>query len=201
MGRLATAFVTILVFIVVVCAVAVVMAMTGMVPIAAGKHHIAPIEWFLETAADEAVDRGGEGVHPPPGVDSPEMLRMGIQHYQEMCVLCHGAPGLEPSELAKGLYPHPPLLERKKHLQVGAVYWIVKNGVRDTGMPAFGPTHDEQELWAIAAFTAKMPHLTPAQYLEQARAAGVEKPGGAEMDEPMQGQSGPPAAAPPHGPG
>jgi len=121
--------------------------------------------------------------------------------FNEHCVLCHGAPGLEPSELAKGLYPHPPLLERKKHLQVGAVYWIVKNGVRDTGMPAFGPTHDEQELWAIAAFTAKMPHLTPAQYLEQARAAGVEKPGGAEMDEPMQGQSGPPAAAPPHGPG
>jgi mono/diheme cytochrome c family protein len=202
MGRIATAIVSILAFIALCCGVAVAMAMAGLVPVAAGSHHFAPVEWFLETAADEAVDRGGESVHPPPGVDSPEMMRMGLQHYQEMCVTCHGAPGIEPSEIAKGLYPHPPLLERKKRLHIGSTYWIVKNGVRDTGMPAFGPTHSEQELWAIAAFTVKMPHLTPQQYLEQARAAGVPKPGGMEMDEePEQGQSGPPATAPPHGPG
>src|SRR4051794_40224201 len=106
MGRLATAIFSILAFVALGCGLAVAMAMAGMVPVAAGEHHFAPIEWYLHNASDAAMEHGGEKAQPPPGVDSPEMLRMGLQHYQEMCVTCHGAPGIEPSDIAKGLYPH-----------------------------------------------------------------------------------------------
>jgi mono/diheme cytochrome c family protein len=56
------------------------------------------------------------------------------------------------------------------------VYWIVKNGIRMTGMPAFGPTHDEATLWAITAFVKQLPTMTPQQYqaLAPAHAAGEE---------------------------
>jgi mono/diheme cytochrome c family protein len=168
---------TLVVAVALVGVVAVVLAYAGVVPVAAGQHHFGLIEWYLETAADHAVDRGGAGVQPPSGVDSPQMLQMGLVHYQEMCVTCHGAPGVEPSEIGKGLYPDPPLLERKKRARLGPTYWIVKNGIRDTGMPAFGATHTEQELWAIAAFAVAMPHMTPEEYARRTTEAGVEMPG------------------------
>jgi len=208
MSRIATVVLTLVAALVLAAGIAVACAMAGIVPVAAGSHHFAPIEWYLSMASDRAVERGGEATQVPATAKAPSdaMLKMGMVHYQEMCVTCHGAPGIEPSDIGKGLYPRPPRLERHKRAELGETYWIVKNGVRDTGMPAFGPTHSEDELWAIAAFTVTMPHWTPAEYAAHAKAYGVPPPITEEMEQGEKagepnGEHGPPAAGTPSGPG
>lgn len=197
MRRLITLVVTLLVVLLLGSAVALGLAFAGLVPVAATTPHSHLVEAYLEAALDHAVDRAAEGIQPPP-LDDPELLRRGIVHYQEMCVTCHGAPGVEPSEIGKGLYPEPPLLERRKRMRPAPTFWLVKNGIRDTGMPAFGPTHSDSELWAVVAFTVAMPHLSPEEYARRAKEAGLLEPAAAPMHTHEQPHDAQPV--PSHGP-
>jgi mono/diheme cytochrome c family protein len=93
---------------------------------------------------------------------------MGFAHYNEMCVVCHGAPGIEPSEMTKGLYPIPPTFYKSEDLpDPDEAFWIIKYGIKFTSMPAFAPTHDDNAIWAITAFLLKkMNSMSPADYQE-----------------------------------
>lgn len=55
------------------------------------------------------------------------------------------------------------------------LYWIIKNGIKMTGMAAFGPTHNEDELWGIVAFLRRLPKLKPEEYRSMVKAAGLDK--------------------------
>lgn len=197
MRRLTSLVVTLIVAVLLASAVAVALAFAGLVPVAATAHHSGLLEWYFEEALDHAVDRGAEAIRPPP-LDDPALLRAGVVHYQEMCVTCHGAPGVEPSEIGKGLYPEPPLLERKKRLRPAPTYWLVKNGIRDTGMPAFGSTHSERELWAVVAFTVAIPHMSAEEYARRAREAGLQGPLAEGMEESEGTSPNAAGAAPAH---
>lgn len=84
-----------------------------------------------------------------------------------MCVVCHGGPGIEPSEIAKGLYPEPPILYKSGMLTPGPTFWIIKNGIRMTSMPAMAPTHSDKEIWAMTAFLInKYDSMSPGEYQE-----------------------------------
>jgi mono/diheme cytochrome c family protein len=95
-------------------------------------------------------------------LSGPDVVRAGLAHYREMCVSCHGAPGVDASEAGEGLNPPAPdlTLERVQRRKDGELFWIVQQGVRMTGMPAFGPTHKEQEIWKIVAFLRHLPRIT-----------------------------------------
>lgn len=125
-------------------------------------------------ALDRSVARRAPNASNPLGKD-PAALKTGAEHYREMCVTCHGAPGVDSSEIGEGLNPAPPdlTLSRVQARSDGELFWIVQNGLRMTGMPAFGPTHKEREIWAIVAFLRHLPSLTPEE--EKALAAGVPK--------------------------
>lgn len=92
----------------------------------------------------------------------PEDVREGLAHYKENCVDCHGAPGVEESEFGMGLNPPAPdlTLPAIQRMRDGEIYWVVANGIRMTGMPAFSPTHQEKEIWKIVAFVRHMPEIT-----------------------------------------
>ena len=89
----------------------------------------------------------------------------GMGHYRENCVMCHGAPNVEPAELAAGLNPPVPKLDTDdaQSLSDGKLFWIIKNGIRMTGMPAFGETHSDAEIWHIVTFVRHLPKLTDAE--------------------------------------
>jgi hypothetical protein len=94
-----------------------------------------------------------------------------------MCVACHGAPGKERDEVGRGLMPQPPALAKTAPTwSNGELFWILKHGVKMTGMPAFGPTHSDERLWSMVAFLRRLPNLTPEQYyqLEQTVASTGE---------------------------
>ena len=84
-----------------------------------------------------------------------------------MCVMCHGAPGIEAGEAREGLNPQPPLLAKVKDLVTdppGELFWVIKNGIKMTGMPAWGPTHSDEKIWAMVAFVRKLPNLSAEEY-------------------------------------
>ncbi len=99
---------------------------------------------------------------------SPDVLRAGLSHYRENCVVCHGALGVDASEFGEGLNPPAPdlTLPRVQERPDGEMFWIVSNGIRMTGMPAFSPTHKEGEIWKIVAFLRHLPELTPEEQRE-----------------------------------
>jgi mono/diheme cytochrome c family protein len=107
------------------------------------------------------------------GIQSPTDLAdrapQGASDFDEMCVQCHGARGKEPGEIGRGLNPRPPsLTDAAPRWTSSELFWIVKNGIRVTGMPAFGPTHEDNRIWAIVGFVQQLPTMTPAQYRERA---------------------------------
>jgi len=97
-----------------------------------------------------------------PSANDPSALEEGLDHYKENCVICHNAPGVPGTEISKGLNPPAPSLDSAdvQELKDGEIFWTIKNGIRMTGMPAFGPTHSDHEIWEIAAFVRHLPKLT-----------------------------------------
>ncbi|MEP0546346.1 MAG: cytochrome c [Rhodothermales bacterium] len=82
-----------------------------------------------------------------------------------MCQTCHGAPGHERSVIGEGMAPKPPRLsEEAEEWEPEEVYWIIAHGIKMAGMPAFGPTHSDEELWEIVAFAERLPEMTEAEY-------------------------------------
>jgi len=92
---------------------------------------------------------------------TPQVIKDGIKHYRASCVVCHGAPGVEPNELAQGLNPKALQLDLDFTQQKsdGMLYQILSHGIRMTGMPAFSKTHKERELWNIVAFLRHLPSI------------------------------------------
>jgi cytochrome c553 len=92
-------------------------------------------------------------------------ITAGTGEYKSMCEHCHGGPGVEPAAWSRGMKPRPPhLVEAAREWSAGEVKWIIENGIKYTGMPAFGADHDDATLWSIAAFVKCLPGMTPEQY-------------------------------------
>jgi len=145
---------------------------SGVIDVGATNPHNPLTQFVLSTAMDNSVRHHAKGIKAPP-LNDPDMVMDGFRHYREMCVECHLAPGIESSEIRKGLMPEPPKLQESvEEWQPNELFWVVKNGVRMTGMPAWGPTHSDQKIWAIVAFLEKLPHMTAEQYKEMNKMAG-----------------------------
>jgi mono/diheme cytochrome c family protein len=112
-----------------------------------------------------------------PVTTNADVLSEGLSHYRENCVACHAAPGVEAAEIAKGLHPGAPALDEEEVQERtdGELFWTIKKGVRMTGMPAFGPTHADEELWKIVAFVRHLPELTAAEKAELREATEEEE--------------------------
>ncbi len=148
---------------------------SGVINVAATEPHSPLTEFILGTTMDNSVRYHAQGISTP-SLEDPAMITEGFSHYREMCVACHLAPGVDSTELHKGLMPEPPdLKDAAEEWKPAELFWVIKNGVKMTGMPAWGPTHSDDKLWAIVAFVKKLPHMTAEQYQELDRTVGPEE--------------------------
>ena len=149
---------------------------SGIYPMGADVPHNKFIYWILESTRERSVARASKDIEVPP-LNDPELVLAGGQDYNEMCASCHLKPGKRESDMSIGLYPSPPNLTQSadshdhNHGQNGDLeqtarrqFWIIKHGIKASGMPAWGPTHDDQRIWAMVAFLQKLSQLTPDQY-------------------------------------
>jgi len=107
-----------------------------------------------------------------PIPDSPEVQREARLHFADHCAICHGNDGSGDTQIGHGLYPKPPDLraDETQKLSDGDIFWIVENGVRLTGMPAFGGAGSEHgntdSSWKLVRFIRHLPALTSEERLE-----------------------------------
>jgi mono/diheme cytochrome c family protein len=143
----------------------------GIIFIYSGFYNVSAIEpetgiskWILETTSDNSVEHYSKDINVPDLSDSLT-IREGFAHYKEMCESCHSAPGKEETELAKGLNPPAPdLSESGQEMSAEELFWITKNGIKMTGMPAWGKTHSDDKIWAIVAAVKKLRDTSPEEY-------------------------------------
>ena len=136
----------------------------GMYDVAATSPHSRLTSWLLETARIRSIKAQAAAVQAPPGLDDPAKVLIGVEHYAAHCAVCHGAPAVPKGDIARGLYPPPPDLAKTARLYNPAeLFWIVKNGIKMTGMPAWSD-HSDDELWATVAFLEKLPGMSEQDY-------------------------------------
>lgn len=155
---------------------------SGIIDVGADSPHSAPLHTVLEATRERAVAVRARDIEVPT-LGSAEQIRSGAGNYAAMCVGCHLAPGVAPSELSQGLYPAPPrLAETSGHDNPAASFWIIKHGIKSTGMPAWGRFMEDQYIWSLVAFLEQLPSLTPQEYQALVNASDGHQHGGGEDD-------------------
>jgi len=107
-----------------------------------------------------------------PVAETPENLRDARLHFADHCAICHANDGSGDTLVGRNLYPEPPDLRREEtqKLADGELFWIIENGVRFTGMPAFGGAHgSEQDSWKLVRLIRHLPQLTEEERMEMER--------------------------------
>lgn len=146
---------------------------SGFYPMAADVPHTKFVYWLLETMRERSIERAAADI-VVPDLDNPELLLAGGPDYHEMCATCHLRPGRSESDMSLGLYPSPPNLathsgsESHDHDDEATAarrqFWIIKHGIKASGMPAWGSGHDDQRIWSMVSFLQALPELTQVQY-------------------------------------
>jgi mono/diheme cytochrome c family protein len=117
---------------------------------------------------------------PPIALDDPAAVQDGARAYAARgCVNCHGGPGAPWAKFSEGLNPGPPdLKEVAPGLEPRELFWVIKNGIRMTGMPSFGMIEvPDSEISKIVVFLKKLPTVTEQDYKTwTAQAAGAARP-------------------------
>lgn len=146
----------------------------GVVSVAATDPHYRPVQWVLETTMENSIAAHAADIEVPEGLDlgDPALAERAFGHYSVACTPCHGAPGVDPAPWLVLQPPALPLVETAGQWSDAELYWIVKHGIKMTGMPALGPTHQDADLWAIAAFVRQLPTMTAERYEEMAARHG-----------------------------
>ena len=143
---------------------------SGIVNVAADEPHSAMVYWMLEQVRENSIEKASADIKVP-NLEDADLLLAGGADYNFMCASCHLQPGQKESDMSVGLYPAPPnfALENEEHeedknSEAKQHFWVIKHGVKASGMPAWGKTHDDARIWAMVAFIQKLPKLTPEQY-------------------------------------
>ncbi|MBO9662183.1 MAG: cytochrome c [Dokdonella sp.] len=152
-------------------AAGVAVVYSGVYDVAADVPHTRPVYAVLELARERSIAARAGRLEVPDGLDDPARIRRGAGNYDAMCTGCHLKPGAQPTELSRGLYPAPPDLTRTS-VPVAQAFWVIKHGIKASGMPAWGRSMGDEHLWNMAAFVRQLPQLDRAAY--DALVAGSE---------------------------
>lgn len=150
-------------------ALAAALAVLGMIysgayDVSAIHQHTRPVHWALDAGMRQAVRLRAKGVKVPP-LDDPALAQRGFLLYRNSCLQCHGAPGVAPEPFARGLMPQPNnLAQTALEWTPAELYWVTKNGLKMTAMPAWEFRYPDEDLWAIVAFLRQLPKLTAGAY-------------------------------------
>jgi mono/diheme cytochrome c family protein len=152
---------------------------SGAYDIAADEPHWAVTESVLATVRDRSIEARISGV-AVPDLENESLIRAGAGNYDAMCAECHLEPGEDDSELSMGLYPAPPNLSRRGIDDPAEAYWVIKHGIKMSGMPAWGKSMDDESIWGMVAFVRQLPGMPESRYHELVEASGGHSHGSGE---------------------
>ena len=151
---------------------------SGIYNVAADDHHTRPVYSLMETVRKRSIEARASKLEVP-ALKDPARITQGAGNYDAMCTGCHLKPGMTETELSKGLYPEPPDLT-KYTVDAAEAFWVIKHGIKASGMPAWGKSMDDQYIWNMVAFLQELPKLNAAQYEALVASSGGHSHGGGE---------------------
>lgn len=145
----------------------------GLFDARASTPHSPFVAWATHTTMIHAMARMSADVEPPPAF-TPQETIAGMRIYEHDCMDCHGGPGVPRAAWVQGMNPSPPfLIDVPRRWSKGQIFFVVKNGVKMTGMPAWGATESDGRIWDVVAFLEAMPEMKPADF-QRLQAAGTK---------------------------
>ena len=170
---------------------------SGVINVGADDPHFPAIHALLNTARERSIAVRARDVEVPNLADE-KMIRSGAGNYNSMCIGCHLAPGVSETELSQSLYPAPPDLSKVgANGNPAATFWIIKHGIKASGMPAWGKSMGDDYIWGMVAFMQQLPSLDAAQYRALVAFSDGHSHGGGETQmHDHSRQHGHPGAAP-----
>lgn len=137
---------------------------SGIIPIKASSGHWALTRWLLQFSKRRSVGTHSLLVEKPP-LEKPWLVLKGAGHYETGCSFCHGSPALETPGVVGGMTPAPPrLAARIATWDREELFYIVKHGIKFTGMPAWPSQRRDDEVQAMVAFLLALPELDAQGY-------------------------------------
>jgi len=117
-----------------------------------------------------AIPASARGLRNPLPL-TPAALNDGRDHFADHCAGCHANDGSGKTDIGESLYPKAPDMRepRTQRLSDGEIFYIIKNGVLLTGMPAWGGERDGDDNWKLVHFIRHLPRITPAEIEEMKR--------------------------------
>jgi cytochrome c553 len=139
-------------------------SVSGIIPMKASSGHWAITRWILQFSKNRSIDMHSMGVEVP-SLDEPMLVLKGAGHYAIGCAPCHGSPEIRHPRIAQAMLPSPPYLwpESVKR-EPEELFYIIKHGLKFTGMPAWPVQQRDDEVWAVVAFLRKYPDIDAAEY-------------------------------------
>ena len=142
---------------------AALFVVSGIYDIGADDHHTALVTALIGELRDRSIAVRAQPLVAPDLSDAGQ-IAAGAKLYALHCVACHLAPGVNRSDLNRGLYPHPPNLAQQAPPEARHAFWVVKHGIKMSAMPAWGRTLDDAAVWELVAFVRQLPSMTEENY-------------------------------------
>jgi len=156
---------------------------SGAYNIAADEPHWRVTAWLMESVRDRSIAAQSATIVVPE-LGNESLIRAGAGNYDAMCAGCHLRPDLERSELSVGLYPAPPNLTNHRTDDAARAFWVIKHGIKMSGMPAWGKSMEDKHVWGMVAFMRELPGMSPERYRELVAASGGHQHGEGETGQP-----------------
>ena len=162
-----------------ILAIAFAYISTGAYDVAADVPHWTLTQSVLDKVRTRSIRRRSADIEVP-ALDDIALVTSGAGNYDAMCAGCHLKPGVESTEMSRGLYPAPPSLAERPLENPAAAFWVIKHGIKMTGMAAWGQSMDDRYVWGLVGFLNELPGMTADRYRELVEASGGHQHGGAE---------------------
>jgi mono/diheme cytochrome c family protein len=160
-------------FLAIIGALAIIAAISAAIFFLGGGYNVAGtseepsiVNWTLAYVRAASIEKRANN-QAPDSLDDPSVVQVGARAFATRgCLMCHGGPGVKWAKFTEGMRPYPPdLKEIAPERTAPQIFWVVKNGIKMTGMPSFGLIEvPDQEIWAIAAFVKKLPNVSDADF-------------------------------------
>lgn len=145
---------------------------SGIYSVAGANPHSKFTEWITHETMIHSVQSHASDIVEPASASAAQ-VRRGFCQYETHCVACHGASAVARERWVTGLEPAPPyLLDVTQRFRPRELFWIAKNGIKMTGMPAWRNSMSDEQVWDVVAFLEAMPKMDSQQYV-QWRSAGI----------------------------
>jgi cytochrome c553 len=138
---------------------------SGIYDVGASKPHTTFTEWLTHETMIHSVRRHASSIEAPSRFTTAQIVA-GFCAYQTHCVACHGAAAVARQQWVSGMEPAPPyLLDSTQRFTPSQLFWIVKNGIKMTGMPSWRDSMSDAEIWATVAWLEASTKLPPRTYV------------------------------------